>query len=193
MDKKYRNEFYPNNETAEERLFRWGRACTKVPPAKFVVAAVLGFVALFLGIGFIFDGGVFLVVPGGLAYLIGIIGIIVYFCGLKFLERAELLYNTRKASGQKDDIKIEAPKKEKVKEEPALSEIDPELFKVEEILEENVDEEAEEFISEDPEEFVRQIAKASSEDLAIILRDQRDLYSKAELKIIEETLSKREQ
>ena len=29
MDKKYRNEFYPNNETAEERLFRWGRACTK--------------------------------------------------------------------------------------------------------------------------------------------------------------------
>lgn len=107
MKKSYLDAYYPDGMSAEDRLFRDGNRMTKTPLRTWlntlligVVVSVLGFILMVSdsdasGFGVIAFG------IGDLVLLVGIWGISMYYSGLRALERAELLYNTRLA-GRED-------------------------------------------------------------------------------------------
>ena len=187
MENKYRNTYYPDGITAEERLFVAGQKCTQTPIDTWIKTALVGFCISLLGAiiaSLDYDAMTFGMVVfsiGDLVLLIGLVGIGVYFRGLHYLERAELLYNTRRASKAADD----EPYVPKTPKKAAKG-----IVKVE-TLQERLDKQLEENMSADLDEFYAQISKTPTEDLKLILQDQRDLYEKEELEIIEYVLSKR--
>lgn len=185
MENKYREMYYPNKTTMEERLFVAGQRCTATPIKIWLKTLLIGLlVALFgLAIASAGDFGIFLFVVGDLVFLIGLIGICVFMQGLRYLERAELLYNTRRASKDRDEKP--APKhatKQRVTRKEDVSDDD---------FETRINKQLEENKSRSNEEFVDHILKMSTDDLMLILLDQRDLYTEEELEIIEEVIAKR--
>jgi hypothetical protein len=101
MDRNYVAKYYPTIETMEQRNFRVGANLTRVPLPTFFVMLAVGFGLGLLGllISFVdyefFEFGMFIFAVGDLFFAIGLGGIGLYFAGLRYLERAELLYNTR--------------------------------------------------------------------------------------------------
>lgn len=197
MENKYRNTYYPDGITAEERLFVAGQKCTQTPIDIWIKTALIGFCISLLGAiiaSLDYDAMTFGMVVfsiGDLVLLIGLVGIGVYFRGLHYLERAELLYNTRRASKAADDEPYvpKTPKKA-AKGIKTADHVKKSPVKVE-TLQERLDKQLEENMSADLDEFYAQISKTPTEDLKLILQDQRDLYEKEELEIIEYVLSKR--
>ena len=198
MENKYRHTYYPNGITAEERLFVAGQKCTQTPIDTWIKTALIGFCISLLGAIFAsldYDAMTFGMVVfsiGDLVLLIGLVGIGVYFRGLHYLERAELLYNTRRASKATDDEPYVAKASKKAaKGTKASADHAPKAPVKVETLQERLDKQLEENMSADLDEFYTQISKTPTEDLKLILQDQRDLYEKEELEIIEYVLSKR--
>ena len=197
MENKYRNTYYPDGITAEERLFVAGQKCTQTPIDTWIKTALVGFCISLLGAiiaslsNEALDFGMIVFSIGDLVLLIGLVGIGVYFRGLHYLERAELLYNTRRASKAADDEPY-VPKttKKAAKGIKTADHVKKSPVKVE-TLQERLDKQLEENMSADLDEFYAQISKTPTEDLKLILQDQRDLYEKEELEIIEYVLSKR--
>ena len=101
MDRNYVAKYYPTIETMEQRLFRLGANYTRVPLPTFFAMLVIGIVMGFLGIIIAFvdyefyEFGMFIFAVADLIFAIGLFGVGLYFAGLRCLERAELLYNTR--------------------------------------------------------------------------------------------------
>lgn len=197
MENKYRNTYYPDGITAEERLFVAGQKCTQTPIDTWIKTALVGFCISLLGAiiaSLDYDAMTFGMVVfsiGDLVLLIGLVGIGVYFRGLHYLERAELLYNTRRASKAADDEPYVPKTPKKVaKGIQTADHVKKSPVKVE-TLQERLDKQLEENMSADLDEFYAQISKTPTEDLKLILQDQRDLYEKEELEIIEYVLSKR--
>lgn len=110
MNKTYLRTYYPEEISAEDRLFQAGKECTSVPVATWVKLMLVG-----LGIGLFgmlvgladYDAAVFggiLGSAGGLLFMAGIYGIARFNTGLHYLERAELLYNTRVAGREEEEV-----------------------------------------------------------------------------------------
>ena len=110
MDGRYLGSYYPDGRSMEQRLFEAGRRRTKIAPWKWLCALLLG--AFFSLIGFLiaieaFEGfGAFLCLISGFVALVALTGIFWYLSGLRLLERAELLYNTRLAGKTPEDNTI---------------------------------------------------------------------------------------
>ena len=182
MDNNHLKLYYPDGISMEQRLFELGGRLTRSGIGSWIPNIALGIVLAVLGVLIItasYDGvviGSIVFGLGDLLVLIGIFGISRFIYGLRCLERAELLYNTRCTSGQKSAVEYKEqnfPKKEKIK----AKEKEPEVYGSK--------------FSEEREEFVESVLKTSTEDLKLILKDQRELYSEAELSIMEEVLEKR--
>ena len=115
MKKSYLDRFYPDGMSAELRLFNAGARCTRVSLASWRTTIIIGVIISVIGLivsavdyelmGF----GMFLFGAGDLIASIGIIGLVVYFNGLRYLERAELLYNTRLAGREEEDVAAPNP------------------------------------------------------------------------------------
>lgn len=184
MEKKYLKEFYPEGISMEEYYFLKGQQCTQTSLGSWIAMIIIGFFVSLFGALFLiatYDAvilGAIVTSVGGLMMLIGSIGIAVYNYGLKCLFHAELLYNTR-CAGKKNNAAI--PKKVEVEQEQPQEKED---------FPEPVNEPVVEITSE-PEAFIDEILKTSTEDLELIYRDQKDLYTEEEFKIIEEVLKKR--
>lgn len=185
MEKKYLDKYYPTPMSMEERLFEVGRNRTGVKFSTWVKTLVAGLIVSLFGYLLIgadsdtYEFGMFVFGIGDLIFVIGAIGIAIYCAGLRCLERAELLYNTRCAGGKVDyvpEVKKEKPNK-KVVQVPVKED-----YEVEEPMVS---------FDESPEAFIDEVLKTSTEDLECILREQQDLYTEPELKIIEEVLQKR--
>lgn len=176
MDKKHLEAYYPEGITMEDRLFKLGGRLTSSGIGTWPAMIAIGIVVALIGLVISSNAEIGMVVfgIGDLLAAIGIFGISRYNYGLRCLERAELLYNTRCAFGQKPEVeesKKPVVKNEKVKikkQEPYGTEL-----------------------PEEQTEFIDSVLKTSTDDLKLILRDQRELYSEAELHIMEEVLEKR--
>ena len=112
MDKQHLNAYYPTNETMEDRYFRIAQSRQRIPLKRWVTVAIVSFITslFFLAIANISEEEA-LTIPFFLCFLVLIIciaGISVYLSGFHFLEKAELLYNTRVA-GQEAAAKTAAP------------------------------------------------------------------------------------
>lgn len=103
MEKRYLENYYPQGISMEERLFEIGANNTRIPPSSWIAAIAAGTGIAFVGVliaSFSYSAtafGVGLLCIGGLVVLIGTFGLSAYYNGLRCLERAELLYNTRVA------------------------------------------------------------------------------------------------
>lgn len=198
MESKYRNTYYPDGITAEERLFSAGQRCTQTPVSTWVKTALVGICIALLGAIFASSSnealtfGMVVFSIGDLIVFIGLVGIGVYFRGLHYLERAELLYNTRRASKAADDEPYvsKSPKKTVKTTKNTADHTQKASVKVE-TLQERLEKQLEANKNTDLDEFYERISKTPTEDLKLILQDQRDLYEKEELEIIEYILSKR--
>lgn len=186
MEKKYIDKYYPSGITMEDRLFEIGRKNTQLKSGTFLKNLIAGVLISVLGIIFMsadadaYEVGVFLFGVGDLLVIIGLAGISIYSYGLRCLERAELLYNTR-CAGRKSDSVSENKKNTKSGETKGNHSVNIEYE----------DEEPMPHYDKSPEAFISEVMKTSTEDLELILREEKDLYTDPELKIIEEVLVKR--
>ena len=102
MNKTYLNEYYPHGISMEQRYFELGKSCTKIVLRDWIKLIVLCAIVALIGYFCFTFGqepwfGHILFVIGAIGTLIGLIGIGVYCACLRYLARAELLYNTRVA------------------------------------------------------------------------------------------------
>lgn len=112
MDKQHLNTYYPTNETMEDRYFRIAQSRQRIPLRKWIVAAITSLVlGLFFGVIYSIseeEAVTVFCLLYSVAFAISMAGISVYLSGFHFLEKAELLYNTRVA-GQEAAAKTVAP------------------------------------------------------------------------------------
>ena len=110
MKKSYLDSYYPDGISAEQRLFNAGARCTRVSLPTWLKTIGIGIAISIFGLIIssidyeLFEFGMVVFYAGDLAVTIGIIGLFVYLTGLHYLERAELLYNTRLAGKEEQDI-----------------------------------------------------------------------------------------
>lgn len=103
MKQNYLDAYYPDGISMEDRLFNEGARRTEIPINTWVTTLVVGFaMALFGLILFItsydlYEFGMILFCLGDLVLIAGACGVGFYYSGFRYLERAELLYNTRVA------------------------------------------------------------------------------------------------
>ena len=107
MDNQHLNAYYPDRETMEDRYFRIAQSRQRITLQTWLIAAGISFGAalFFLMIGLITEAAffAFLFYAATLALVICITGVSIYFSGYHFLEKAELLYNTRMAGKALDE------------------------------------------------------------------------------------------
>ena len=109
MDPKYREEFYHNRDTREEALFIKARKLTKSTPGVGITMMIIA-IALAVLSSFLLSDDEFLefvlimYCVSSLLLIIGLIIIYRYIIGIHCLEKAELLYNTRIAAENAEEI-----------------------------------------------------------------------------------------
>ena len=107
MDNQHLNAYYPDRETMEDRYFSIAQSRQRITLQTWLIAAGISFGAalFFLMIGSITEAAffTFLFSAATLALVICIVGVSIYFSGYHFLEKAELLYNTRMAGKALDE------------------------------------------------------------------------------------------
>ena len=105
MKRSYLVSYYPDGISMEDRLFTAGERNTRIPLGTWVAVLVVGVVVAVIGmlIAMEEDFGYFFFSLGDLAITVGAVGMGVYFSGLRCLERAELLYNTRVAGKEEEE------------------------------------------------------------------------------------------
>jgi len=100
MKKRFLRTCSPDGLTAEERLFRDGMRYTKIKLYVWALVLVIGGCLVVMGWYFADDIekvilALRLRIVGSLVALLAFAGIALYNSGLRCLEKAELLYNTR--------------------------------------------------------------------------------------------------
>ena len=114
MTKAYIDAFYHEGITMEERLFLLGEKNTRISVTTWLGVLIAGIFLEILGyfmvFSFIGDAGEvigwILAVPGSIMFLVSIYFLWSYLFGLRCLERAELLYNTRLAGKEESAEQI---------------------------------------------------------------------------------------
>ena len=119
MDKQHLNAYYPNRETMEERYFRIAQSRQRIPLKTWATVAASSFIPsfFFLVVANVSEAEVFAVFffLCFIVFAISMAGVSVYLSGFHFLEKAELLYNTRVAGKEvvekKESKPANSPKK----------------------------------------------------------------------------------
>lgn len=127
MNKQLLSTYYPNGISAEKHMLTEGMRLTSTSPLKmaFVMAAGIA-LSVFGPIFACFDSefiiiGLLIAAVGAALLSWGIYGILRYYRGWRYLAIAELLYNTRLASGEPSDAETKTSEQNTPSSNAALS------------------------------------------------------------------------
>ncbi len=113
MDNQHLNAYYPNRETMEDRYFRIAQSRQRIPLKTWATTAASSLIPsfFFLVIANVSETEVFAVFffLCFIVFAISMVGVSVCLSGFHFLEKAELLYNTRMAGKEPVEKKESKP------------------------------------------------------------------------------------